>query len=81
MLEKLTPRQIQLLRDYVRAKRQFVEAEAFKKNNREAVLEILAQVGLMYEIDDGILWAADAFYKNGAVYRLVKFEDKRHAGT
>ena len=80
-MHNLTEKQTQLLRDYVQAKRDFVRAEAFKKDNRVAVLKILSLVGGIAEIDDGVLYASESVAvklsgeKN--VYRCVKFEDKR----
>jgi len=79
-MKSLSEKQVQLLRDYVRAKRKFVEAEAFKKNNRVAVLKILESVGGTHEIDGGVLFASESFAisKSGEkrAYRCVKFEDK-----
>src|SRR5262245_33921967 len=76
----LSPKQIQLLRDYVQAKRDFVRAEAFKKDNRIAVLKILEMRGGTEEIDGGVLYASEsiAISKSGEkrVYRCVKFEDR-----
>ena len=83
MIRKLNQKQTQLLRDYVRAKRDFVSAEAFKKDNRQAVLKILALVGGTCEIDGGMLWASQSFAisrKTGVrprAYDCVKFEDRR----
>ena len=82
-IAELTEKQVALLREYVQAKRQFVWAETFKKDNRNAVLKILQRVGGTYEIDGGVLWGSEsiAITKTGEkkAYRCVKFEEKSSA--
>ena len=79
-MKNLNEKQIKLLRDYVCAKRQFVAAEAFKKDRRIEVLKILDAVGGTHEADGGVLFASESFAisKSGEkrAYRCVKFEDK-----